>query len=92
MDPRHFLQLRDFSRGELTYIFERTRWIKDRFKRYEPYRPLHDRTLAMVFEKHSTRTRVSFEAGMHQLGGSVITLMTRDTPISRPTTMICVIR
>ena len=83
MDPRHFLQLRDFSRGELTYIFERTRWIKDRFKRYEPYRPLHDRTLAMVFEKHSTRTRVSFEAGMHQLGGSVITLMTHDTQLGR---------
>jgi len=64
-------------------VFERTRWIKDRFKGYEPYRPLHDRTLAMVFEKHSTRTRVSFEAGMHQLGGSVITLMTRDTQLGR---------
>jgi ornithine carbamoyltransferase len=83
MDPRHFLQVRDFSREELLYVFERTRWIKDRFKRYEPYRPLHDRTLAMVFEKHSTRTRVSFEAGMHQLGGSVITLMTHDTQLGR---------
>jgi len=83
MTPRHFLQVRDFSREELAYVFERTRWIKNRFKRYEPYRPLHDRTLAMVFEKHSTRTRVSFEAGMHQLGGSVITLMTRDTQLGR---------
>ena len=83
MAVRHFLQLRDFSSDELAYIFARTRWIKDRFKRYEPYRPLHDRTLAMVFEKHSTRTRVSFEAGMHQLGGSVITLMTRDTQMGR---------
>ncbi len=83
MEPRHFLQVRDFSREELLYMFERTRWIKNRFKRYEPYRPLHDRTLAMVFEKHSTRTRVSFEAGMHQLGGSVITLMTRDTQLGR---------
>jgi ornithine carbamoyltransferase len=83
MQPRHFLQVRDFSRDELAYLFERTRWIKERFKRYEPYRPLHDRTLAMVFEKHSTRTRVSFEAGMHQLGGSVITLMTRDTQMGR---------
>jgi ornithine carbamoyltransferase len=83
MTPRHFLQVRDFSREELAYVFERTRWIKDRFKRYEPYRPLHDRTLAMVFEKHSTRTRVSFEAGMHQLGGSVITLMTQDTQLGR---------
>lgn len=83
MPPRHFLQLKDFSQDELSYVFERTRWIKDRFKRYEPYRPLHDRTLAMVFEKHSTRTRVAFEAGMHQLGGSVITLMTRDTQMGR---------
>lgn len=83
MGPRHFLQLKDFARDELAHVFARTRSIKDRFKRYEPYRPLHDRTLAMVFEKHSTRTRVSFEAGMHQLGGSVITLMTQDTQMGR---------
>jgi ornithine carbamoyltransferase len=83
MTVRHFLQLKDLSREELLHVFERTRSIKERFKRYEPYRPLHDRTLAMVFEKHSTRTRVSFEAGMHQLGGSVITLMTRDTQLGR---------
>jgi ornithine carbamoyltransferase len=80
---RHYLQFRDFSREEYEYLFERTRWIKDMFKRYVPYQPLRDRTLAMVFEKHSTRTRVSFEAGMHQLGGSVITLMTRDTQMGR---------
>src|SRR5215213_3471645 len=83
MQPRHFLPVKAFSREEFVHIFERTRWIKERFKRYEAYRPLHDRTLAMVFEKHSTRTRVSFEAGMHQLGGSVITLMTRDTQLGR---------
>jgi len=80
---RHFLQFRDFAREEHEYLFERTRWIKDNFKRYVPYQPLRDRTLAMVFEKQSTRTRVSFEAGMHQLGGSVITLMTRDTQMDR---------
>jgi ornithine carbamoyltransferase len=80
---RHFLQFRDFAREEYEYLFERTRWIKDMFKRYVPYQPLRDRTLAMVFEKHSTRTRVSFEAGMHQLGGTVITLMTRDTQMGR---------
>jgi ornithine carbamoyltransferase len=83
MAIRHFLQLKDFSRDEFAYVFERTRWIKDRFKRYESHRPLLDRTLAMVFEKQSTRTRVSFEAGMHQLGGAVITLMTRDTQLDR---------
>jgi len=80
---RHYLQFNDFTPEEYDYLFARTRWIKDRFKRYEPYHPLHDRTLAMVFEKHSTRTRVSFEAGMNQLGGSVITLMTRDTQLGR---------
>lgn len=83
MAVRHFLQLKDLSLDEFGHLFERTRSIKERFKRYEKYRPLHDRTLAMVFEKHSTRTRVSFEAGMHQLGGSVITLMTRDTQLGR---------
>jgi ornithine carbamoyltransferase len=80
---RHYLQFKDFAREEYEYMFERTRWIKDMFKRYVPYQPLRDRTLAMVFEKHSTRTRVSFEAGMHQLGGTVITLMTRDTQMGR---------
>jgi len=64
-------------------LFARAAWIKERFKRYEPYLPLHDRTLAMIFEKHSTRTRVSFEAGMLQMGGSVINLTSSETQISR---------
>jgi ornithine carbamoyltransferase len=81
--PRHFLQFSDFSRDELDYLFERTRWIKTRFKRYELYQPLRDRTLAMVFEKASTRTRVSFEAGMNQLGGIAINLNRGDTQLSR---------
>jgi ornithine carbamoyltransferase len=83
MPPKHFLQFRDFSREEFDYLFERTRWIKDRFKRYELYQPLRDRTLAMVFEKASTRTRVSFEAGMNQLGGIAINLNRGDTQLSR---------
>ena len=81
--PRHFLQLRDFSREEFDYLFARTKWIKERFKRYELYQPLRDRTLAMVFEKASTRTRVSFEAGMNQLGGIAINLNRGDTQLSR---------
>ena len=48
---RHFLQIKDFSREELEYLFARTRWIKERFKRYERYWPLEDRTLVMIFEK-----------------------------------------
>jgi ornithine carbamoyltransferase len=83
MPTKHFLQFGDFSRDELDYLFERTRWIKERFKRYELYQPLRDRTLAMVFEKASTRTRVSFEAGMNQLGGIAINLNRGDTQLSR---------
>lgn len=80
---RHFLQFRDFSREEIEYVLGRARIIKDKFKRYQPHHTLHDRTLAMVFEKASTRTRVSFEAGMYQLGGSVIHLTTNDSQLGR---------
>jgi ornithine carbamoyltransferase len=81
--PRHFLQLKDLSREELDYLFERARAIKARFKAYQRYWPLQDRTLVMIFEKASTRTRLSFEAGMHQLGGSAIYLNTRDSQLGR---------
>ncbi len=80
---RHFLQLNDLSRDELLHVLDRARIIKDKFKRYEPYRPLDDMTLAMVFEKASTRTRVSFEAGMYQMGGAVIHLTTTDSQLGR---------
>jgi len=80
---RHFLQVRDLSREEMHHLFERTRWIKDKFKRYERFWPLEDRTLVMIFEKQSTRTRLSFEAGMHQLGGAAIFLNTRDSQLGR---------
>jgi ornithine carbamoyltransferase len=80
---RHFLQFKDLSRGELEHLFARTRWIKGQFKRYRRYWPLEDRTLVMIFEKQSTRTRLSFEAGMHQLGGAAIFLSTRDSQLGR---------
>ena len=80
---KHFLEFKDLSREELDYLFRRSRIIKERFKRYQPYHPLVDRTLAMIFEKNSTRTRLSFEAGMHQLGGAAIYLNTRDTQLGR---------
>ena len=81
--PKHFLQFNDLAREELEHVFERTRWIKAKFKRYEQYWPLVDRTLVMIFEKQSTRTRLSFEAGMHQLGGAAIFLSTRDSQLGR---------
>ena len=80
---KHFLQFTDFTAAEFAHLFERTRVIKERFKKYEPYQPLVDRMLAMVFEKSSTRTRVSFEAGMFQLGGASIVLNTGDTQLGR---------
>ncbi len=80
---RHFLQFKDLSAKEYDYLFARTRIIKDRFKRYVRHMPLMDRTLVMIFEKASTRTRLSFEAGMHQLGGAAIYLNTRDTQLGR---------
>ena len=80
---RHYLQFKDLARNEYEHVFARTRWIKDKFKRYQRYWPLEDRTLAMIFEKQSTRTRLSFEAGMHQLGGTAIFLNTRDSQLGR---------
>ena len=80
---KHFLQFKDLSREELDYLFERTRIIKKKFKAYQQYWPLTDRTLVMIFEKASTRTRLSFEAGMQQLGGSAIYLNTRDSQLGR---------
>ncbi len=83
MKARHFLQFKDFTREEYEHLFTRTRWIKDQFKSYRQYWPLIDRTLVMIFEKQSTRTRLSFEAGMHQLGGAAIYLNTRDSQLGR---------
>ncbi|MEY2897125.1 MAG: ornithine carbamoyltransferase [Pseudomonadota bacterium] len=80
---RHYLQFKDFCAEEYAYLFERAAVIKKRFKNYERYQPLVDRTLAMIFEKASTRTRVSFEAGMYQMGGSVVHLTTGDSQLGR---------
>ena len=80
---KHYLQFKDLRAEEYAYLFERTREIKKRFKNYEKYQPLVDRTLAMIFEKASTRTRVSFEAGMYQMGGSVVHLTTGDSQLGR---------
>ena len=64
-------------------MFKRTAHIKHKFKEYEIYQPLADRTLVMIFEKASTRTRLSFEAGMAQMGGNAIFMSTRDSQLGR---------
>ena len=80
---KHYLQFADFTAAEYAYLFERAALIKRKFKAYEKHHPLSDRTLAMIFEKASTRTRVSFEAGMYQLGGSVVNLTSGDSQLGR---------
>ncbi|MCU0930236.1 MAG: ornithine carbamoyltransferase [Serpentinimonas sp.] len=80
---KHYLQFSDLTASDYHHLFERAAVIKHRFKSYVRYQPLADRTLAMIFEKASTRTRVSFEAGMYQMGGSVVHLTTGDSQLGR---------
>ena len=80
---KHYLQFSDFTPDEYEYLFQRAALIKAKFKTYQKHQPLVDRTLAMIFEKASTRTRVSFEAGMYQLGGSVLNLTSGDSQMGR---------
>ncbi len=80
---KHYLQFNDFTAAEYAYVFARAALIKKKFKAYEKHHSLVDRTMAMIFEKASTRTRVSFEAGMYQLGGSVVHLTTGDSQLGR---------
>ena len=83
MTIKHFLQFNDLTKDEIYYLFDRAKWLKKQFKEYQKYWPLEDRTLVMIFEKASTRTRLSFESGMHQLGGAAIYLNTKDSQLGR---------
>ena len=80
---KHFLQLKDFELADFEYLFRRARTMKNRLGHGELYQPLRAKTLAMIFEKNSTRTRVSFEVGMNQLGGSAMFLSPKDTQLGR---------
>jgi ornithine carbamoyltransferase len=81
--PRHFLTQLDLSPLELRQIINRATELKAMRDRGEDYRPFSGKTLAMIFEKSSTRTRVSFEAGMTQFGGNAMFLSPRDTQLGR---------
>ena len=83
MTIKHFLQINDLTKDEIYYLFDRAKWLKKQFKEYQKHWPLEDRTLVMIFEKASTRTRLSFESGMHQLGGAAIYLNTKDSQLGR---------
>ncbi|MBT6356235.1 MAG: ornithine carbamoyltransferase, partial [Nitrosomonadales bacterium] len=80
---KHFLKLVDLSIDELSYLFDRAKIIKANYKSYKKTWTLEDRTLVMIFEKASTRTRLSFEAGMNQMGGNAVYLNTRDSQLGR---------
>jgi ornithine carbamoyltransferase len=81
--PRHFLTLLDLSTAELNWVINRAIELKQIRNQGELYEPFRNRVLGMIFEKSSTRTRVSFEAGMAQLGGHAIFLSSRDTQLGR---------
>ena len=83
MSARHFLSLMDCTPQELNSLVRRGIELKDLRKRGILFEPLKNRVLGMVFEKASTRTRLSFEAGMIQLGGQAIFLSPRDTQLGR---------
>ncbi len=83
MSTRHFLTLLDLSATELEQIIQRAIELKAMHKAGEIFEPLKNRVLGMVFEKSSTRTRVSFETAMAHFGGQAIFLSPRDTQLGR---------
>ncbi len=87
MPVRHFLTLLDLSASELQSIIDRAIALKAMHKAGEIYEPLKNRVLGMVFEKSSTRTRVSFETAMAHFGGHAIFLSPRDTQLGRGETI-----
>ncbi|MEE0434961.1 MAG: ornithine carbamoyltransferase [Peptococcaceae bacterium] len=80
---RDFLTLRDFTGEEIQYIVDLGLDLKDKQKKGIPHPYLQGKSLAMIFQKSSTRTRVSFEVGMYQLGGQALFLSTKDLQIGR---------
>ncbi len=80
---RDFIALADYSPEELVYLLDLADWLKDMQKRGKPHRLLEGKTLGLIFQKSSTRTRVSFEAGMVQLGGYPMFLSANDLQMGR---------
>lgn len=80
---RHFLTLKDLTADELRQLIKRASELKTMHKNGEIYQPLKNQVLAMIFEKSSTRTRVSFESAMIQFGGGSIFLSPDDTQLGR---------
>ncbi|MCB1411560.1 MAG: ornithine carbamoyltransferase, partial [Xanthobacteraceae bacterium] len=85
--PRHFLDLNAIPASELRNILDLGLAIKARQKAHRAGKPLEGRTLAMIFDKPSTRTRVSFDVGMRQLGGEAIMLTGAEMQLGRGETI-----
>ncbi|WP_085993549.1 ornithine carbamoyltransferase [Oceanobacillus senegalensis] len=84
---RDMLTLVDYTKDEITYLLDLADYLKDQKKQGIVFEPLKGKTLGMIFEKSSTRTRVSFEAGIYQLGGTGIFLSSKDIQIGRGETV-----
>lgn len=85
--PRHFLDLKDFSHDQLRIILDLAHALKGRLKAGERPALLKDKVLAMIFERQSTRTRVSFDVGMRQLGGETLMLTGQEMQLAREETI-----
>lgn len=84
---KDLLTLADYTPKQIQYLLDLAHYIKDKRNKGIPYEPLKGKTLGMIFEKSSTRTRVSFEAGMYQLGGHALFLSSNDIQIGRGETI-----
>ena len=80
---RDFTKLLDISKDEGTYLLERAKYLKDIRTRGIEHRPLNGKNIVMIFEKASTRTRVSFEVGIHDLGGNAVIMNANETQLGR---------
>jgi len=87
MNKKDLLRVADYTKSEINEIFDLTGKIKARQKKGDPAKPLEGKTLGMIFQKSSTRTRVSFEVGMYQLGGYPLFLSANDLQLKRGETI-----
>ena len=80
---KNFLHISDLNADQIYELLDKSKWIKDKFKKNEDYRPFKGKTLAMIFAKPSARTRVSFETGFYRLGGHALFLGPNDIGIGK---------
>ena len=87
MSQKHFLEFYDLNKEELEKLFIQTKAIKEKHQKGEEHKTLKNKSLVMLFEKPSTRTRLSFEIGMQQMGGTAVYLNGKDSQLSTGETL-----